>query len=289
MKALVLSGGGSKGAYQLGVLRKWMGEQGNDYEIMTGVSVGALNVAGLSQVAYGNPKDAIEWVIELWLKHVETKTIYRRWYPFGMAHGLFKTSFYDTTPLRELLEKHFDRDKALNCGRQIAVGAVSLETGENRFAMHDDPMFIDWVLASSSYPIFFKPIEIDGQIWSDGGVKNITPLGQAIRMGATEIDVIMCSNPWLRSNWGSKKKRAFPDQVLRVMELMNEKIGQDDIRLTGLKNDLANLGEDYRHVKINIVHPHKNLGINALEFNRNEIKMMIEKGYEDADNVVVYE
>ena len=54
-RALVLSGGGVKGAFQVGALMHSMGDLGRDYDIVCGVSVGALNAAGLCNVKRGMP------------------------------------------------------------------------------------------------------------------------------------------------------------------------------------------------------------------------------------------
>jgi NTE family protein len=287
MRALVLSGGAVKGAYQIGVLLKWMGEQAIDYNIMCGVSVGALNIAGLSQVPFGHPKAAIDFVHKFWLEKVTTSAIYKRWFPFGRLHALWKKSVYDSRPLRELIRASLDINKTINCGRQIAVGATCLDTGENRYVRETEPNFVDWVLASSSYPIFLAPISINGQLWSDGGIRCVTPLVQAIHMGAEEIDVIMCSNPYARDDW-SGSKNAVPGQVIRTLDLMSDQIMRYDLQIVGLKNDEVELNSQYRKVKIRLVQPMGELVVNSLEFNPCDIRRMIDQGYRDADNAVLY-
>lgn len=290
-KALVLSGGGVKGAWQLGVLKRLMGEQKIDYDIMTGVSVGALNVAGLAQTKLGHPELAIDWLLDFWLKHVtSTSKIYTRWFPFGRLHSLWKPSLYDSRPLWDLFRSNFDQGLILSSGRQVAVGAVSLDTGEVRYARETDENFADFVLASSSFPVFLTPLKIEDQLWADGGIKEVTPLGQAISMGADEIDVLITDKDLFNFEpWGSKSKRAIPDQVVRAIELMSQRIMRRDIQVTGLKNDLADLGHAYKHVKVRVVVPSKGLTDNSLRFDPDEIKNMIDVGYEDADNFVIYD
>lgn len=288
MRALVLSGGGSKGAWQLGILKKWMGEQGQDYEIMSGVSVGALTVAAIAQIPFGRPKEAIDRVIKLWRETVETKNIYKRWFPFGRLHALWSKSVFDSQPLINMVRNSFDHEKVLKSGRRISVGAVCLADGEHRYARETDPRFVDWVLASASFPIFLNPILIDGKLWSDGGIKNVTPMGQAIKMGATEIDVLVTSNPWLNDVWTSETKRAIPDQIIRTVDLMNAKIMEDDIKITCLKNDLALFSDKYRFVKIRVVVPSERLVDDSLIFDPKEIRRMMDLGYKDADNFTIY-
>jgi NTE family protein len=285
-KALVLSGGGSKGAYQIGVLKKWMGDQERDYEIMCGVSVGALNIAGLAMVQLGHPKIAIRWVEKFWLERVNTSAIYKRWFPFGRLHALWLKSVYDSSPLIELISDNIHIDKIVKNGRKLAIGAVCLNTGEYEYGRETDPDFVKWVLASSSFPVFLNPIEINGNLWSDGGIKHVTPLGQAVKMGATEIDVIMCSNLDEKTKFSPDKAAALPEIALRTVDIMSDQIIKSDIAITGLKNDLAVLNPMYRKIKVRVVMPKSNLIDNPLNFNPSDIKRMMEQGYKDADSAV---
>lgn len=289
MRALVLSGGGSKGAFQIGVLKRWMGDEGLDYDIMCGVSVGALNIAGLSHSPYGEPQAAIKWLEDFWMKHVTgTESIYKRWFPFGRLHSLWEKSVYNSRPLMKLVREHLDLSKVKTSGRRLAVGAVCLNTGEHAFGTEEDPNFAEWVLASSSFPVFLTPIEIDGKLWSDGGIVNITPLAKAIEMGATEIDVIICSDPWLDNKWNVAKQSAVPNQIIRTLSLMSDQIAKNDIELTGLKNELADINENYQYVKVRVCVPSVPLNVDSLEFNPSDIVRMIEQGYHDADLAVIW-
>ena len=289
MRALVLSSGGVKGAFQVGVLRRWMRDQGTDYDIICGVSVGALNTAGLGMTPKGNPWAAIAWLENFWKTQVTTDAIYKRWFPFGRLHSLWLKSVYDSSPLVKLVNENIHLEKVANNGRILAVGAVCLDTGEHKFARETDPDFVKWVLASSSFPVFFQPVEIGGKLWSDGGIKNVTPLGEAIRLGATEIDVIMCTNINEMSLWDSTSKVALPDQALRTFDLMSDQIVNNDIEMCGLKNDLAQIDPKYKKVKIRVVMPDQTLTKDSLSFDADQIHLMMEIGYATADNVVVYD
>ena len=290
MRALVLSGGGSKGAFQIGVLKRWMGDHQQDYDIMCGVSVGALNIAGLSHVPKGNPQEAVAWLENFWLTKVTgNNAIYKRWFPFGRLHSLWMGSVYDSSPLIKLVKENIDLSQVAHNGRKLAVGAVCLDTGEHVFGTEQDPNFADWVLASSSFPVFLTPIEIGGKLYSDGGIVNITPLGQAIRMGADEVDVIMCSDPFVRDNWGSDSHAAVPGLIIRSLNLMSDQISRFDIEEIGLKNDLADVNPKYRKVKVRVVIPSKPLGVDSLTFDPDKIKSMIDQGYQDADKYTTYE
>lgn len=285
MKALVLSGGAVKGAYQVGVLKKWMFENQSDYDIMCGVSVGALNIAALAQIPKGHPKAAWDRLEKIW-SVIDNSFVWKDWSFFGKLAGLWKTSLLDSQPLIDYVHNNLNLRAVKNSGRIIRVGAVCLDTGEHRFGTENDENLADWVLASSSFPIFLRPIEIDGRLWSDGGIMSITPLGEAIRLGATEIDVIMCSNPNLPDYWSAARKAAVPEQVIRLVSLQSDQIMRSDLQLLGIKNDLNTIDDKYKHIKIRFVMPQTSLVENSLDFDPEAIRHMIETGYQDADNYV---
>ena len=101
-------------------------------------------------------------------------------------------------------------------------------------------------------------------------------------MGAAEIDVIMCSNPWNPSSWTSKRKTAIPDQLIRTLTLMSEQIMRVDINVVGLKNDLATINQKYKIISVNLIMPESELTNDSLEFNPAGIREMIDIGYKDA-------
>lgn len=280
MRALVLSGGAAKGAYQIGVLRRWMLEENTDYQIMCGVSVGSLNVACLAQEPFGSPRKAFERLEAVWLG-VNNEKIYRRWVPFGRLSALWKDSLFDSSPLRDLVARELDVERIRNSARQVRVGAVCLETGEKRFGTERDARLADWVVASASFPVFFQPVEIDGKHWFDGGVRNLTPLGQALELGATEIDMIVCSDGQ-KKEIPAPKRRPIHYQIFRAIDIMSDQILRSDLTVTLLKNELSMYDEKYREVRIRLVEPDSPLVNNSLDFDPAKIREMFERGYADS-------
>lgn len=280
VRALVLSGGGAKGAYQVGVLRKWILDEGRDYGILCGVSVGALNAAFLAQASMGALREEHAALEGAW-RSVRNEQVRRSWF-LGKLAALWKPSVYDSTPLEEWVKRDIHPERIAASGRRLRVGAVSWETGEYYAATEADPQLATWVAASASFPVFLKPVTIAGDSWTDGGVRTVTPLGEAIRLGATEIDVVQCGNADLPSPWSAKDKSALPDFALRAVEVMTNEIERTDLQVCGLKNDLAKLGAKYRYVKVSLVRPSAPLVDDALEFDPAAIRYMLEVGYADA-------
>ena len=87
MKALVLSGGGVKGAHSVGMLRYILGDLKVNYDIFCGVSAGAINCAFLAQFPAGEEAEASAKLTEMWQK-IRTKDIYKRWFFWGRVAGL---------------------------------------------------------------------------------------------------------------------------------------------------------------------------------------------------------
>jgi predicted acylesterase/phospholipase RssA len=90
MKALVLSGGAAKGSYQVGALKKWILEDGNDYDVFIGTSIGNLNGGFLAQAHAGELPAWLEKLEKLWLE-IDTPDVYRKWC-FGELAALWKWS-----------------------------------------------------------------------------------------------------------------------------------------------------------------------------------------------------
>lgn len=284
MRALVLSGGASKGAYQVGALRKWMYEDGIDYDIFCGVSVGSINAAYLAQFPSGDPKLAWENLNAMWGR-VSTDKVYKSWPFFGKFAALWKPSVYDSTPLIKWLAEEISDLEVLKSGRKLRVGVVSWTTGEYKVISEIQPEIAKWVAASASFPVFLKPVLIGGKLWTDGGLRNVTPLGEAIRAGAEKIDVIMCSNPEREFGWSTVDRSAIPDYALQAIEIMGDEIVRTDLQVCGLKNDMAELNAKYKKIEVRVLMPSKGLTSDSLNFDRASIKEMLEVGYQDACNL----
>jgi NTE family protein len=277
-KALVLAGGGSKGAFEVGVLQRLMGDQQNDYELLCGTSVGAINAAYLAQTALGQPQQAIAKLRAQW-DTVTTDKVHKRWFPFGRAEAFFKTSVYDSEPIQKWIRSSLDAGAVRSSGRRLRIVAVSFGTGESFVANEQTPDLPEWVIASSAFPVMLTPASIGGDLWTDGGLRNVTPLGEAIRAGAEDIDVVLCSDPFAKSPFAIQDARAIPQLLLRSIDIMNGEVSRADLRIAGLKNDLSQLRPEYRKVKIRLFQPAEPLPYDPLDFDPGRIRAMIDAGY----------
>lgn len=280
MRALVLSGGGSKGAYQVGALKHIVGELGVAYDAFCGVSVGAINCASLAMFSSGEEKQSISILADMWAK-LDNSKIYKRWFPFGRWHALWNKSFYDSSPLNNLLKSTIDLDKIRSSGKRVSVGTVSLSSGKYTIFDQTSDHFVDAVIASASFPGMLTPVKFLGQLWTDGGVKEISPIKKAVEMGADVIDVIITS-PHIRVKRFLENPSTV-DVLKRSLDLSTDKIMANDIEKVEMYNSLALAGlSEKKYVKINILRPDYNLIEDLLDFRPEKIQEMMEKGYTDA-------
>jgi len=182
------------------------------------------------------------------------------------------------------VRKHYVSEKIAMSGKKIRVGAVSLNTGEYRMFTESYPDMPAAILASSSFPMAFKPIKIDGEFWSDGGIREITPLKAAITEGATEIDVIMTSP---EDDMVQQYEEAPHLLKLgpRILDIMSEEILDNDLNRALEINKLIQNGAvvpNKKYIPITIYRPEKGLTPNSLLFEQEYIRPMIDVGYAQA-------
>lgn len=292
MRALVLSGGASKGAYQVGVLKHTMGDLKIQYDAICGISVGAINGGWLSMYPHGQEVECIENLEGIW-RTLKTSSIYTNWinlpWPFSYLNyvaAIWKSSIYNSAPLIKLIHEQFDPEKMRASGKKLKVGAVSLNSGEYKLFDETFENMTDAILASSSFPAAFIPIEIDGQLWTDGGVRQITPLKSAIALGYDSIDVIITSTDNGMSEFhGTSLVKIGP----RIIDIMSEEIMLNDLSRALELNELIKNGAQIpgkRYIDIRIFRPEESLPGSSLEFDQESISKKIDIGYADAKRYI---
>lgn len=277
MRAIVIAGGGSKGAFAVGCLQYLLKEQKIHYDISCGISAGAILAGFISQYKRGEEKLCAETIKEMWLQ-LDSSKIYKRWFPFGQLHALWRNSFYNSSPLHKLIRNNISLDKIRQSGKKVHVGSVSLSSGKYKMFTQDHDNFIDAIIGSSSFPGMLSPIQIGDHLWVDGGIKEMFPIKTAIEEGALIIDIIMTS-PVTRD----RKFQEHPgvvDIIKLAMDVSTDKIMSNDIDKALMYNKLIEAGFSSRKtVTINIIRPDFNLTDDLLNFDPKQIKEMMECGY----------
>lgn len=181
--ALVLGGGGTRGALQVGFIRR-IAELRIPVDFVVGTSAGALNAAF---VAF---HEAVEHdcLAEIW-RGLRGRRLYGR-NPFAWVRGLARRQMglYDNAPLRRLLEEHLRADDFSAARIPLHVTATNLCTGE-REVFHRGPL-IPALLASAALPGIFPPVRIGRDLFADGGIVAGLDIAAAVELGASTVIAI---------------------------------------------------------------------------------------------------
>jgi NTE family protein len=281
MRALVLSGGGSKGAFQAGALEYIMGVQCIKYDIYCGVSVGALNAALLAMHPTGEELLASKLLIDEW-RNIRTRDVRKEWSPFGILHAFWKPSVYNSQPLSEMLHNKLNANRLRTSGKRLAVGAVSLATGEYHVFHETHPEIEKAVLASASFPAMLCPVRIGDELFIDGGVRDVTPVYAAILLGATDIDIIMTSPEG--PVFGIDESLNAIDVATKSIDILSNEVLENDIKIASLVTELVNAGlrHDKKSITMRIIRPISPLPGNTLDFEKKDLDAMIALGNEAA-------
>ena len=225
--AIVLTGGGARGAYQVGVLRH-LASRFSDLRIpiLTGVSAGGVNAAHLANHR-GSFRDSVEELVTLWrgltpnhVFQVDASSLMRnavRWgvrlVSGGVGSGVGATrGLLDTAPLRAYLERALRPENGRLAGidynlqhgtvRAVALGTTSYTTGQSvmwvqgrSIELWERPkrrsvqtqLGVEHVMASAALPLVFPAVQIGNQWYGDGGVRLAAPLSPALHLGAHKI------------------------------------------------------------------------------------------------------
>lgn len=298
-RALVLSGGGAKGAFQAGALKYLILEKNYWFEKVAGVSVGALN--GVMVAMKMLPE-----LIDIWMK-IENEKVYTGsmnfWTVLKMA--LFgKKSVYSNQPLWTLIQKYVTRTNLQRIEVEFTVGMTSLVSGKYVIGRHTDSDFAKCVLASTVMPVVWEDVDIssDRRGMVDGGLAHITPIGDVLSPEIEEIIIINCTPRTIDVQPDPKNaiQIAFRsleiilhtsfvkdiDNFIQINHLVEQcQSCHPPFKLTvPKKNDPAQKRE-LRSYAYTLLEPDKSLG-ETLDFSTEKVKWRFDYGYERAKEIV---
>lgn len=283
MKALVISGGGSKGAFAGGLAEYLITVCKKEYKIFIGSSTGSLLVPLLSIGEIAKLKTVFT--------SVSQKDIFNNC-PFLLkkANGAYKTkinhlgilqmflerkkTFGETENLRELIfrtitETDFERIRK----NDVIITVSNLNTMEVEYKEAKDCTyrdFCEWIWASASLVPFMSLVRKNGFDYADGGMGNIVPIYQAIQKGATDLDIIV-----LKTSENTKRRlpvRNALDLTSRVFSFMLNQIVTDDLIIGRLE------GQN-KKIKLNFYYPDEELTTNSLIFDPVQMSKWWAYGY----------
>ena len=194
-RAVVLGGGGSKGAYQIGVWQA-LRELNLDYQVVTGTSVGALNGALMAQGEFDaawnlwwnmDNSQVMEGIPPAQNTLDSRLSVYR-----AFAREMMTKGGLDISPLEETIRSILDEEKLRRSGVEYGIVTVDMERlSPVRMFLRDMPpgSVADYMIASASCFPAFKPRTIEKARFIDGGYYDNLPVEMATQAGVelTEI------------------------------------------------------------------------------------------------------
>lgn len=242
--AVALSGGGAKGAFQVGVLHELIVGRGVSFETVVGTSTGAIQAAGVAQ-------DDLDGLLQFWTAIRENDDIYTRRGGTLWAMLTGKSSLYDTAPLRGLLSQAFSDDGIRATGKRLRIAVVNITNAELRIVGENADDITDWIYASCAMPVYFPPLETrDGagltEQWVDGGVRDVTPYDAALAERPRAVLVVRAgARP---QGEPPKRYKSLIDIGLRSVGINSREVSENDLKNVNLINRLLTAEADQRRL-----------------------------------------
>lgn len=240
--ALILSGGGARAAYQVGVLSavKDILPPGakNPFPIICGTSAGAINALALATHA-GSFREAVADLYSIWGNIAIDRIFKTGWWELTkslarLGGSLFNqgigrerpVSLLDNEPLREFLLENVrfsNIQSAIEAGylEAVAVTALGYTSGESVSFFQGAPhlqgwrryrrvgvaaeLTVDHLLASSAIPTIFPTVRINREYFGDGAMRQLAPISPALHLGADSVFVIGVSSNRNPDQWNKRK------------------------------------------------------------------------------------
>ncbi len=275
--AIVLSGGGARGAYEAGVLSYIFDElrQTRDrpvhVDIICGTSVGAINSVALA-ASMIEQREGMQHLVRLWSGLEMDRVLGFGWKQAASLTGVFGTGIgtglFDSAPMERLLRRQVPWGQihaALRRGhlRALSVTCTEVRTGRAvlfmqtgpgtslpahsppRTLMRSETIGPRHVLASASLPLVFPPVRVGNHLYVDGGLRHNTPVAPALRLGATHVLVVGSSQEVIGVVDPDENAELTGASVMgKVMNALMLDHLDNDLAQVALLNDLHKTGEE---------------------------------------------
>jgi NTE family protein len=290
MRALVISGGGSKGAFAGGVAQYLIEQKKHEYDLLLGTSTGSLLIPHL---ALGNVKKIYDiytnvdqhkifnvnpFVVKT-RNSVDIVTINH----FNVIKQFLKKkrTFGESKRLRKYIRESFTLSEFNTLKKSkinIVITVTNISKNDVEYKSIKDfayEEFCDWIWISCNYIPFMSLVTKNDSVYGDGGFSSVVPIREAINRGATEIDVVV-----LETEVQNTPKVIGRNPFSLMVDLFGTLLDQVE------KHDITigKLSAKNKNVKLNIYYTPTSLTTNALIFNKVKMKQWWHEGYEYAQN-----
>ncbi|SMF40728.1 NTE family protein [Alteromonadaceae bacterium Bs31] len=244
--ALILSGGGARASYQVGVvtaLSEIIPQLRNPFPIICGTSAGAINAAAIAAHP-GVFRQSAQDLASIWQK-LEIENVFRSgWLPllgggskilaslFNEGIGRTKPlALLDNSPLRDFLLDLIPFDnlaKKISSGdlEALCITALGYNSGESVSFFQGNPALRGWrrfrrvgtpseigvdhLMASSAIPAVFPTVPLNREYFGDGAMRQMAPISSALHLGADRVFIIGVSGNRNPAHWGEPKYKPRP-------------------------------------------------------------------------------
>ncbi len=288
MRALVISGGGSKGAYAGGVAQYLIEGQGKTYDMYLGTSTGSLLIPHLAVNDIGKLYDIFTNVQQSDIfsvsPFVQREKDGREFVSIDFVNSLWqfirmKRTFGESKTLRRNIRKNFTKEEFLkikDTKEDVVVTVSNLSKNTVEYKSINDysyEEFCNWIWISCNYIPFMSLAKVNGYEYADGGLGCVVPIREAIQRGATEIDAIV-----LEAEQMDRLKVLGKNPFSLMINLFGHLLNQVE------RNDIVigKLAARNKGVKLNLYYTPTDLTENSLIFSKRLMTKWWQLGYDYA-------
>ena len=288
MRALVISGGGSKGAFAGGIAQYLLEEEKQSYDLFLGTSTGSLLISHLALGKVETIKEAFTQVNQSSIfsnnpflvvnkKGVERIKINH----FNVLKNFIRgrKTFGESFNLRSLIEQQLSIDDfhtLKQTNKEVVVCVANLTGNSVEYKKLSDCSyadFLDWIWISCNFVPFMSLTTKEGCEYADGGLGCIIPIEKAISLGATHVDAILLDTEFQQTN-RVHSRNPF-DALSTIFSFISDRIEVQNIHIGKL------VAEDY-NASLRMFYTPRVLTTNSLVFNQNQMKAWWKEGFEYA-------
>ena len=289
MRALVISGGGSKGAFAGGVAQYLMERENRKYDMFLGTSTGSLLVPHLAvndiSKLYEIFTNVQQQDIFSVSPFVQRKKGDREYVSIDFVNSLWqfikrKRTFGESKALRRKIRKDFtleEYQKIKNEKSDVVVTVSNLSMNRVEYKSINDctyEEFCNWIWISCNYVPFMSLAKVNGYEYADGGLGCVIPIREAILRGATEIDAVVLESESLK-NQKVLGKNPFSLMIGLFGHLMDQ-VERNDIVI-------GKLAAKNKNIKLNLYYTPTKLTENSLIFSKRLMQKWWQQGYKHAE------
>jgi NTE family protein len=288
MRALVISGGGSKGAFAGGVAQFLMQDLGYEYDMFLGTSTGSLLIPHLSlnkiDKVYNLFTNVTQRDIFSVSPFVQRKKGDREYVSIDFVNSIWqfirmKRTFGESKHLKRNIKRNFSKEEFETIKKtkeDVVVTVSNLSKNRVEYKSINNctyEEFCNWIWISCNYIPFMSLATVDGFEYADGGLGCVIPIREAILRGATEIDAIVLES----ENMEHKKvlgKNPF-SLMLNLFGHLLDQVERNDITI-------GKLAAKNKGVKLNLYYTPTSLTENSLIFSKPLMEKWWQQGYDYA-------